>query len=101
MPKCEKSAIFCSSVTSGASITILVRIYLAHSGKDWRLRVSHGDAVLAEMPVYQSDSAIISCSFVPLEERPAIAFERLEADNDDPASYVNLTIVALRAFSST
>ena len=99
MPKREKSTIHCSSVTSGRSITILVRIYLAHSGKDWRLRVSYGDAVLAETPVYQSDSAIISCSFVPLEGRPAIALERLEADSDGPASYANLTIVALRAFS--
>lgn len=96
-PKGPKAAIHCSAVTPGASISILVRVYVVHAGRDWRLRISYCGESKAELGVYQTDSAIISCTIQARETGPAIVVETLHADNDKPIFGVTFTIAALRA----
>ncbi len=96
-PKGPRATIHCSAATPGASISILVRIYAVHAGRDWRLRISFDGEPKAELGVYQTDSAIVSCRIQARESAPAIVVETLFADSDQPISGVTFTIAALRA----
>jgi SAM-dependent methyltransferase len=97
IPRAPKSTIRCSAVARGSLVRILIRSHVVHGGENWRLRASYQGATVAEMPVYQTDSALLSFSFTALDESPVIVLERLRIDDERAADNTTFVIAALRA----
>jgi ubiquinone/menaquinone biosynthesis C-methylase UbiE len=94
-----RATICCSGLEKESTITLLLRINLAHTGENYRFRISHNGIALVEVPVHQNDAMLIQASVRAEEPEVQILTELLQLDADMPARNAGLVVTAARACS--
>jgi SAM-dependent methyltransferase len=95
--KGTRVTIRCAGLERESAVTLLFRVNLAHSGENYRVRISHGGITLKEIPVYQADSMLIQASVRVTEPEIQLIVEFLQVAGELPAPGAHLALMAARA----